>query len=282
MKITSDLLLNYGAPDSYINYFEQFKDGIEVDDLNIQDIPIDILYFIIKYWKLPAAQYEQYLNRCQIVNSKNIYHSIDIADSSHVIDSQHVSESEWVQNSKNIETSSNIYDCSNIVNSHDIWKSDKISNSNTIIASTNTDNSSEIIYSSEINWSNIINCSYYISESTAIYRSSNVLNSQFCGFCKRISNSLFCINQTDKNYQLFNAPVQPAVFERIQEELLARLQTETFNFIQIDDSGYYPQERYFTTIRFDSMFKNLSPEFYGWVGTLPNYSEEVFLSLFFK
>lgn len=283
MKITSDLLLNYGAPDAYIDYFDKnFKSEIDVEDLFAQDVPLDILHFIVKYWRLPRAQYEQYLDKCKIVESEKIYDSQDICDSVSVVDSEHVAASKWVQNSINIEDSENIYSSNDIKSSKDVWNSTNVNNSLIVVASKNIISSSEILYSDNISWSQTINCSNDISESIAIYKSSHILHSFFCGFCENMSNSLFCINQSFQNYSMFNAPVDPLTFERTLEELTARLQNENFNFIRVDDSGYYPQQRYINSVRFDTMFKNLSPEFYGWIGTLPNYSEEVFLNLFFK
>lgn len=284
MKVTSDLLLNYGAPDAYIQYIDDnYKSEVELDELFArEDTPIDLLHFVVKYWKMPPAPYTNYLNKCQIVSSEKVYESEDIADSLSIVSSKHISDSNWVQNSINVEGSENVYGSEKVKDSKDVWNSQNVTNSFNIIASKNIISASEVLYSDNISWSHTINCSNDVSESIAIYKSSHVLHSFFCGFCENISNSLFCINQTFQNYQMFNAPVDPLTFERTLEELTARLQNENFNFIRVDESGYYPQQRYINSVRFDSMFKNLSPEFYGWIGTLPNYSEEVFLRLFFK
>lgn len=283
MKITSDLLLNYGAPDAYIDYFdEKFKSEAYIDEVLKADVPIDLLHFIAKYWELDPSSKTLYLDRCEVVNSIRVYNSEDIADSENIVDSIHVADSQFIQNCNNIEESHHVYNSFNVKDSHDIWNCDNIESSDKLIACSDIQNSSEVLYSKRITWSQIINSSTDIDESVAIYKSDHMIRAMFCGFCAGLSNSMFCLNHSNANYQIFNKPVEPLIFERTWEELAAHLQDETFNFIRINNAGYYPQQRYISSIRFDLMFKNLSPEFYGWIGTLPNYSEELFLKLFFK
>ena len=284
MKINSELLLNYGAPDEFLSFFDNnYPDGEEAGKIILNnDVPISIIHFIRKFINLTPAQSKQYLDRCNIQDSNFVYNSENIFNSNNIINSKNIKISQWIQDSDNVTNSSNIYSSTDIKNGFEIWKSKMVRDSSKIILSENISDSDEVLYSHNINWSSIINYSSDIISSKAIYHSEEIENSFFCGFCAKVTNSLFCTNIENKNYYLFNAPVDPMKFEQLREELFARLINETFNFICVDSSEYYADKRYTTSVRFDTMFSNLSPDFWGWVGTLPNYSEEVFLRLFFK
>lgn len=283
MKLTSELLFNYNAPDEFIAYFDStFKDGIELDEFLQKEVPIKFLHFVVKYWKLTPAQQQLYLNKCNIQNSISIYNSINVLNSERVINSQNIANSTWIQNSDNVRDSSHIYNSLEINESNEIWRSKQVNNSNEIMSSHNITSSSQILQSENVTWSKIVDISSDVRESIAIYKSKNVENSFFCGFCENIANTLFCTNISNASYQLFNQPTNAVTFSRVLEELQSRLQNENFKFIYVDPSGYYPEQRYTASVRFDYMFNSLSPDFFGWIGTLPNFSEQVFLNLFFR
>lgn len=282
MLVTSNILVNYGAPEDLVTYFEnEYPDGIETLEL-LNDKRIDLVHFVIKYLKVNEGERIAYNRRCKITDSKNIYTSALVNGSKYVVNSADINYSEMIHNSKDIYYSKFVYDARDVKDSTDVWESQGVYDSNKVMLSKGVFNSEDIIYSQNVSWSQVINNSQNIEGAKAIYKSNNITNSFFCGFCNNLNNSLFCLGLEGKNYQIFNKEVEPSVFEQIREELLARLQSEDFNFISVNPSGYYPEDRYKTSVRFDHMFENLSSEFYGWVSTLPNYSEELFLSLFFR
>lgn len=282
MLVTTNILLNYDAPQDLVEYFEnKYPDGIESVKL-LEDERLDLLHFIVKYLKISEQEKLIYNRKCKITDSINIYNSELVNGSSYIVNSINVNFSELVHNSQNVSYSKFIYNADEIRDCADVWESNNIDNSNKIMLSQNVSNSEDVIYSQDVYWSQVINNSQNIEGAKAIYKSNNITNSFFCGFCNDLENSLFCLGINGKNYQIFNKDVNPQIFEETREILLARLQNEDFNFISINPSGYYPEDRYKTSVRFDHMFENLSSEFYGWISTLPNYSEEVFLSLFFR
>lgn len=282
MLVTTNILINYDAPSELVNYFEtKYPDGIELIDL-LQTERLELLHFIIKYLKVNEQEKLIYRQRCKITDSSNVYNSTLINGSNYIIDSTNINFSELVHNSKDISYSKFVYSSTNVKDSSDVWESNIVLNSKNIMLSKNVNNSDDVLYSTDVFWSQVINNSSNIEGAKAIYKSNNITNSYFCGFCNNLNNSLFCLNLNGKNYQIFNKDVKPYVFEETREMLLARLQSEDFKFISVDPSGYHPKDRYKTFVRFDHMFENLSSEFYGWVSTLPNYSEELFLSLFFR
>lgn len=283
MLVTTNILLSYNAPDEIIEYFEsKYPDGIELEELFDNEEKLELLHFVVKYLKISEQEKSKYNIRCKITDSENVYNSQLINGSRYIVNSVEVNYSELVHESQSIYYSKFIYNSSEVKDSVDVWESNGVYDSNKIMLSENIFDSEDIIYSQDVSWSQVINNSQNIEGAKAIYKSNNITNSFFCGFCNDLENSLFCLGIDGKNYQIFNKEVSPAVFERVREELLSKLLHEEFNFISVNAAGYYPEDRYKTSVRFDHMFENLSSEFYGWISTLPNYSEDIFLSLFFR
>lgn len=282
MIITTNLLVNYDAPEDLIKYFEEkYPDGEEIDTL-FENEQLNLLHFIIKYFEVPGAIKAKYAERCNIINSSNIYTSRNVINSHYIVNSAGVSHSEMIQDSMEVASSHFVYNSSYVTNSRDIWESRDIVDSTNIILSKSVDNSYDILSSQNIAWSQVINNSTNIEGAQAIYKSNNLMNCMFCGFCNNLNNSLFCIGINDKNYQIFNQDVDFNLFEQTREQLIIKLENEDFKFISVNPSGYHADERYKVSVRFDHMFENLSSEFYGWVSSLPNFSEELFMSLFFR
>jgi hypothetical protein len=93
---------------------------------------------------------------------------------------------------------------------------------------------------------------------------------------------MFCVGLEDKEYYIFNKPVSQKEYELIEDKLVALLEVENSTMIKVNSSKYTAEERFKLNRRFDTVFEGLSKEFYGWIGTLPNYSDEVFVDLFFR
>ena len=283
MIVTSNLLVNYSAPNELIEYFEkQYPDGEDIEKIFTNETEFQLLHFIIKFLKVSDEVHKIYNKRCNIVNSFNIYSSRDITNSHYIVQSKDIQYSEMVKNSLNVFSSKFVYDSTNIKDSNDVWESRDVADSQKIMLSKNISDSQDVLSSQNIFWSFVINNSSNIEGARAIFKSNNITNSYFCGFCNNLNNSLFCINISNKNYQIFNGDVDALTFEKIRDQLLLKLRTEDFNFISVNASGYNAEERYKTSVRFDHMFENLSADFYGWVSSLPNYSEDLFMSLFFR
>ena len=283
MKITSNLLLNYSAPDDLIEYFDQnYPDGEEIVTIFQNESKLQLLHFIIKFFHVSNEVRALYNQKCNIQGGIHIYNSKNINNSHYIVNSQNIQNSEMIQNSFDIYGSKFIYYSSHVKGSTDVWESRDVTTSQRIILSDDVVDSDNVLSSRHISWSSVINNCNNVDSSKAIYKSNNMLDSYFCGFCNNLSNSMFCVNHYDKNYQIFNKDVDILTFQRIYDQLLFKLQLEDFNFIKVNASGYRAEDRYKTSVRFDYMFDCLSADFYGWISTLPNYSEDLFMSLFFK
>ena len=297
MIITLDLLKQYNACDSTYQYIkENYPDGAEAIVLaRDSNISLDDLHFAVKYFDLDENELEEYRRICKIEKSKHVWESSKVYNSEVVFKSNHVDGSKFIFNSENITESTHVFNNSlGISFSSEVVNSINVDNSSLVYESSKISVSNEILRSKRISWSDVILYSSDISDSKFIYQSEELTNCYFCGFCKRCKNCIFCDGIEDEEYMIFNQKVSPKDFSEILEQLLNKI---TLNEVELVKEEY-PQEnglisivnknsmryieRYNISPRYDSVFDNLLPNFYGWVGSLPNYSEDVFINLFFR
>ena len=158
----------------------------------------------------------------------------------------------------------------------------QIQYSNIILQSSNVNDSNYVVGSTLVSWSDVVFQSTNVRDSSYVYCADNVLDCHMCGFVENSRHCLFCFNISGQEYRIFNKKVDPMVYEDIRTELMAQLSGEMPEFIKLTDAQIYPENRFQYRRRFDSIFDGLSPDFYGWVGTILGYSEDTFFDLFFK
>lgn len=269
-----------------MNWFNNTYPSGETEFIDLarnQECKFDFLHFIKKYINLEGQDLMEYKEVCNIKNSDIIWYSRNIRGSNIVTYSSDVKESNNVFSSSQVINSDWVFNSRVIAGSTDVAYSNDISSSEFIIKSSNVKDSSQVLSSTLINWSNHITNSTNIRDSSYIYCSDNISNSAMCGFIHNSRNCMFCFNKQGLEYCMFNQPVSPSVFEEVYETLLAKLEDENVQFIT-EGKGIVtnPEIKYNYSNRFDAIFNGLSEDFYGWVGTLPNYSEDVFLDLMFR
>ena len=265
--------------------FEYNEGSMEFTDFILKyyyKFPLDLFHYIRKYYRLSEVEYAAYCKCCRIkdcenvwdctlsTNSKNLFHSYDIVNSSFIRDSSYIC------------SSNNIYNTISAKFSNNIVHSSSIKNSNIIVESQEIDDSDNIARSNNISWSSVILNSARLNECSYTYMSQDLIDCHFCGFMKNSRHCMFCVGLEDKEYYIFNQQVTPMEYERIKEKLVSILEEETSKMIRVDESKHTAEERFKLNRRFDSVFNGLSSDFYGWVGTLPNYSDNAFVDLFFR
>lgn len=285
MRITVDLLKRYNACKQSIEFMQaNYPDGAEaIEIMQRKDIPLHFLHFGRQYLDLNDEEIQLYKQICKIDdNSRHIWYSNDVNNSIGLMHAHHVSNSSFVRDSFQINNSKHIYNSNNISNCDDIAHSTNIKDSNKILESHDIAESNDVARSNFISWSSAILNSFLLEDCSFIYKSDNLKDCHFCGFIKNSKHCLFCTELKDKEYYIFNHEVNPTVYEKYREELLLQLQAETPCMINVFSTKYTAEERFELSARFDNVFNGLSEAFYGWIGTLPNYSDEVFINLFFK
>lgn len=277
MKITNEILAQYKLQldegmDS-IDFIEAMRKGL---------FTIDLLHYIRAYYRLTEEEFDVYCSECNINNSTNFWYSDTIEDSENIYGSRSVKNCKFIRNSNDIISSTDIYNSKNINFSNDVAHSSQVECSNCIIESNIINDSYNIARSDNIKWSNAILNSSHLNNCSYTYMSNSLTDCHFCGFMENSRRCLFCVGLTNKEYYVFNQPVSPIEYTKIKEKLMSLLESETSKMIRINDSKHTAEERFRLKRRFDSVFDGLSQSFYGWVGTVPNYSDEAFLDLFFR
>ena len=261
-----------------------YPNGAEaIEIMQRKDIPLHFLHFGRQYLDVNDEEIQLYKQICRIDDkSRYIWYSNDVSNSTGLMNAHHVNNSSFVRDSFQINNSNHIYNSNNISNCDDIAHSTNVKDSNKILESHDIAESNDVARSNFISWSSSILNSFLLEDCSFIYKSDNLNDCHFCGFIKNSKHCLFCTELKDKEYYIFNHEVSPTVYEKYREELLLQLQAETPCMINVFSTKYTAEERFELSTRFDTVFNGLSDAFYGWIGTLPNYSDEIFINLFFK
>lgn len=285
MKVTLELLRKYGISPKDEDYF--IREGLEGGDLmeiiDREDISIEFLYFIRKYLNLTIDEAAAINAKCNIDDeSQNVWNSEFIERSSNIMESIEVRDSSNIRFSKQVARSKYVFDSRSVNRSSNIVKSEDVSDSDRVIKSENVSASEQVLNSKNIKWCDNVFNSLELEDCGFIYQSEGLNRSYFCGFMKNSSHCLFCSGLEGKEYYIFNEEVTQEEFERVLEELQERLNAEDPLMIRVEEEEVFPENRYLYLSRFDSVFGGLSKELYGWIGTLPNYTDEKFVDLFFQ
>lgn len=283
MKITSKLLEKFDAPEEFKEVFHKnYPSGAELAEI-IKNMNLDCLYFLKKYFSFTKEEVEIYNKRCNIdENSSLIWESHDIEFSKDIARSSDIRDSTHVKDSVKVDKSNDIYSSSNVQRSENIILGENVKRSSCLISCKNASNSTNAFAANDISWSNNIMSSKSIEESSFIYSSENLEDCFFCGFCENLKHCLFCLGLTEGEYMIFNEEVSPEEFMDWKEELLLVLSAEKSEFIKINYQNHVQEKRLTFSSRFDSIFNGLSKKFYGWVGNVINFSDDLFLGLFFR
>ena len=281
MKITAEILKQWGG-----NPSPDIKEPVEfLDVLNSPKVPRfspDFLHYIRSYYRLSPEEFEAYCNYFEIVNSENFWYSEDITNSKNTFNSYGITNSVCVRNSSQVQNAIDVYNSQFVNKANDIAHSINVDGASRIFESQQIHDSYDIARSNDIYWSRVILNSSFLKDCSYTYMSDNLTDCHFCGFTRNSRHCLFCVGLENKEYHIFNQPVSQMEYEVIKETLMALLEAEKSTMIRIDESKHTAEERFKLSRRFDSIINGLSPEFFGWVGTLPNYSDDTFVSLFFR
>lgn len=274
MKVTNEMLEQFGI---------ELEEPIEFSKFVAKEnIPLDAFHYIDLYYRLSPEEKELYLAICNIKNCENFWYSDTITNSRNLYNSHKVVGSIFVRDSNDVNESIDVYNSNNISNTNDIAHSSYVFRASRIIESQEIHDSCDIARSNNIDWSFVILNSNHLDNCSYTYMSDNLVDCHFCGFMHNSRHCLFCVGLEDKEYYIFNQPVSQLEYEQAKEKLEAMLEDEKSTMIKINESKHTAEERFRLDRRFDSVFKGLSSSFYGWISTLPNYSDDAFLDLFFR
>jgi len=284
MKVTYDLLKRYKACKQGLEFMQEFyPDGAEaLDIVNEHEVPIEFLHFARQYFDLNEEELKKYFELCNVdSNCENIWSSQQITNSQNVSYSTNVRNSAYVQTSRDIRNSRNIYGSLGVIGSKEIFMSSNVKDSLYIVSTTDVTCSEQVMNSRNIQWSNMIYSSRDVSDSSFITCSLQANNCSVSGFLTNCSNCLFCYAIGESKYQIFNQQVSVSEFEYWKSFVDFLLEKEKKELIKIQEDSFNGA-RMISRPKITSIFDDLSEDFFGEIGTIPYYDEEIFLDLFFK
>ena len=284
MKVTNELLDRYVARDSFTKYFKDtYPNGVEFVDL-LKDEKIEFVdfHFLRRYLSLSKEELDAYWEACKVVNSINIWESFNVESSRHILLSDCITDSVNVKNSSNVADSRRVYGSHDVSESSEILYSNRVENSTLIFDSNDITDCANVINSNYISWSSMIINSSRVDGSSYCYMGDGLSNCHFCGFGRNLRDSMFTMGGENESFLIFGEKVGSAEFFGWKDKLDFMLQREHEILVPVNNEEDEWNDRYKINRRLDAIFDSLSPDFFGWVSTLPNYSDDKFISLFFR
>lgn len=285
MKLTVEMLEKFypseACQDSIDFIKKNYPDGAELlEILKNPELPRKWVHDARRLFPLTVEEVDAYNNFFNIKNCVRTLYSENVLNSEVVLKSENVEESTYVVRSEQVKSSDFIYDSKRVELSGNILRSEGVLDSQNIIDSKDVVESNDVVNSNIVTWSNNVIDSLLIKNSEFICKSTNLLDCYFCSFMNHSKHCLFCAGLEDAEYYIFNKQVGRADYERIKAELLSILGLEQSTFITINESVLVLHGRFIHNGRLDSVFDGLSEEFYAWLKTVPNYTEDAFLQVF--
>jgi hypothetical protein len=272
MFITYDLLEKYNACESGKRFFQRFyPNGVEVLELlENKHVPKEFLFWGEENLPVSKEELEKFNEVCGIKNSTRVFRSYNIEDSDLISNSNNIFASKVIKACKFINNSNVCFSSNDVEKGSFIFSSSEIGNSKYCLNASNIEDSVDISISSNItNCSHICN-SHYMGRAIMVYSSTLSENCYFSSFLKNCKNCLFSIDQENKEYLLFNQPISEMVYQQVLRALLIKLKHETIKLYtekEDDFLGTFIEPK----VDFSTFFNELSPEFWKWVKTLPNF-----------
>lgn len=292
MFLTINDLARLEACEEGIKWFQRwFPNGGELKDvITHKYVSPEMLHWGYTHLTTTKEEQELYYDKLDINTSNRwtVYESDKITDSTYISRCSRVKNSAFVFSSEDVLQSDNISACSNIEGSSQIFNSEFVYDSQQVYQSKNITESKNIINSDYVIRSNDVMNAAVVTNSFAIQGLCIDATKQIqnCGFIIdsiNLKNCLFCANVQDKEYMLFNQPIEPVQFDMIMKQLRGILGDWHAELVK----GDWPKETIpldFPVIQCNVMkqFANLPKAFWRWVVTLPNYDNNILYSIIFQ
>ena len=272
MFITYDLLEKYKACENGKRLFQRlYPNGVEISELlNNKLIPKEVLFWGEENLPVSKEELEKFQEVCGVKNSTRVFHSYNIEDSDLISSSNNIISSNGIQGCKFIQNSNMCFSSHDIEKSSFIVGSSEITNSDYCLNSSNVENSVDISASSNItNCSHIYN-SHYMGNAIMVYNSMLSEDCYFSSFLKNCKKCLFSIEQENKEYLMFNQPVSEMVYQQVLRALFIKLKHEVIK-LYTEKEDELSRTIIEPKIDFSLFLNEISPDFWAWVKTLPNF-----------
>lgn len=227
---------------------EKFNEVFQIEDSNLilRSFNVDRSFQIRDSENICLSSYVD--GGKQIQNSEKIYYSTNIKNSCYTKVSSCVKNSFEIEDSSFVEDSQNIFNSDNIFNSYGVYFCTDITNSIGV---------------------------FDVEDGNENYFSTNLTN---CSYC------LFCSSLRDKEFYIFNQPMEPKDWFVIKELLLNEWSNEDRNIYRIisfevdknEWCGFKMGAKVcagFSYIAQRDFFQNISSKFVKYIRSMPYYNE---------
>ena len=210
------------------------------------------------------------------VGCNNYYNCQNIQDSQYIVNSGDVDSSSFVHSSTGVSHSTDVLKSDDVTNSLQVFESQFVYSSEKIFGSTSIENSHNVLISKGIyNSRNIYACTNVITSGELRF-CEDITASSFCVDSKRLKNCLFCNELNNKEYHIFNKPIDKERFEiilkqyqRIMGELKLHYMREPWPESMLIPSLPKPFSY------FNKHYLQLPDKFWRWVQTVPGYDADL-------
>lgn len=210
------------------------------------------------------------------VGCSNYYNCQNIQDSQYVVNSSDIDFSSFVHDSTQVSHSTDVFKSNDVTNSLRVFESEFVYNSEKIYKSNNIEDSNNIILSKGVyNSRNIYTCENIMS-CGELRHCDNMTDSAFCADSKNLKNCLFCYGLEDREYHIFNKPVDKARFDVVFKQY-----QRLMGGIELDYTREpWPESMLVPMIPnlfsyYHKHYRQLDDRFWRWSRSVPNFDADL-------
>lgn len=212
----------------------------------------------------------------EFVGCSNYYNCQNIQDSQYVVNSSDIDFSSFVHDSTQVSHSTDVYKSDDVTNSFQIFESEFVYDSVKVCGSNNIDNSNTVIISKGVYNSHNIYACENVMNCGELRHCDNMTDSAFCADSKNLKNCLFCCGLEDKEYHIFNKPVDRARFEAVFKQYQRLTCGVELNYTRKPwpESMLVPMVPNLFSY-YHKHYKQLDDRFWRWLRSVPNFDTDL-------
>ena len=210
------------------------------------------------------------------VGCSNYYNCQNIQDSQYIANSSDVDFSSFIHSSTGVSHSTDVLNSDDVTNSLKVFQSQFVYSSEKIFGSTSIENSRNVLISKGIyNSRNIYDCTNVIT-SGELRSCEDITASNFCVDGKGLKNCLFCCELNNKEYHIFNKPVDKERFEIILKQYQRIMGELELDYMREP----WPESMLIPNLPspfpyFNKHYLQLPDKFWRWVQTVSGYDADL-------
>lgn len=292
MFLTDKILIQHGACGMGLKWFQRhFPNGAElIDVINHPKVDRHTLHWGMSNLNTSQEEREAYYKKLAINvdNLSTVYECDNIEGGEYITRSSHIKNSSYVFSCKEVSDSNNISASDSIERSHQVFNSEFVYDSERVYQSKNVTQSLNIINSDYVVRSSSVMNAASVTNSHYVHAFTHgavkqVKDSMFITDCVGVKKCLFCVGLQNKEYMLFNQPIDPDEFTLIENQLKNILSGWQAELVKDGwPEGTIPLDSPQIQRNIMQQFAQLPEKFWRWVKTLPNYDSMVLYAVTFQ